>query len=89
MRSPSLRPPTAGSDSTSVCIRAAAAAAAFGVEKSAIMASPMVFTTRPPCASTASRSICMQTAISSTARESPAVSYSRVLPVISANRTVV
>src|SRR5216684_491612 len=89
MRTPSLMSPTAGSDSIATCIRAAALAAASGFEKSAITESPMVLTTRPPVASADRRRFSRQRPMASAASASPAASYSFVLPVTSANRTVV
>src|SRR3989442_1477044 len=89
MRSPSLMSPTCGSASIATCIRAAALAAASGLEKSAITESPMVLTTRPPVASADRRSFSRQRPMASAASASPAASYSFVLPVTSANRTVV
>src|SRR6266480_929921 len=89
MRTPSLMSPTAASDSIATCIRAAALAAASGFEKSAITESPMVLTTRPPVASADRRSLSRQRPMASAAGASPAASYSFVLPVTLANRTVV
>src|SRR5207302_916006 len=89
MRTPSLMSPTAASDSIATCIRAAALAAASGFEKSAITASSMVLTTRPPVASADTHSLSRQRPIASAASASPAASYSFVLPVTLANRTVV
>src|SRR5712691_13309017 len=89
MRTPSLMSPTAGSDSIAICIRAAALAAASGLENSAITESPMVLTTRPPVASADRRSFSRQRPMASAASASPAASYSFVLPLTSANRTVV
>src|SRR5258708_26944687 len=88
-RPPSLMSPPAGSDSIATCMRAAALAAASGLEKSAITESPMVLTTRPPVASADRRRFSRQRPMASAANASPAASYSFVLPVTSANRTVV
>src|SRR5436853_5314953 len=81
--------PSGGSDSIATCMLAAALAAASGFEKSAITESPMVFTTRPPVASADRRSLSRQRPMASAASASPAASYSFVLPVTLANRTVV
>src|SRR5712692_4559693 len=81
--------PTCGSASIATCIRAAALAAASGFENSAITESPMVLTTRPPVASADRRRSSRQRPMASAASASPAASYSFVLPVTSANRTVV
>src|SRR3989442_904138 len=89
MRNPSLMSPSGGSDSIATCMLAAALAAASGLENSAITESPMVFTTRPPVASADRRSFSRQPPMVSAASASPAASYSFVLPVTSANRTVV
>ena len=71
MRRASLLLPTVGSDSTAVCIRVAALAAASGDGNSTITSSPIVFTTRPPSASADWRSRSMQAPMASNAAVSP------------------
>ena len=58
------------------------------VGKVAMISSPIVLMTVPPCCSVARRMISMQTATLSRAATSPSSSYSRVLPTTSAKRIV-
>jgi len=83
-----MRPTKSSVSSFSQSTESSFASAAWsGPGKTAMISSPMVFTTRPPCPSQAIRTNDRQRPMAFSASASPTVSYSLVLPLTSANNT--
>src|SRR5688572_13604755 len=87
MRMPSCVLPTGGSSEIASCISIAASAAASAVGNCDITSSPIVFITLPCALTVFSRMMPMHFSMAACATASPAVSYSFVLPLTSANST--
>src|ERR1041385_1439655 len=80
-------PPSAACSASRVCMNRAACSADSACSKEHMTPSPVVLTTRPSNSKAASRRRRRQRSIRESAWASPSSSYSRVLPLISANST--
>src|SRR5436190_979911 len=87
MRMPICVLPTGGISEIALCISMAASAAASAVGKADITSSPIVLITRPLAVMVFSRIRFTHFSMAACATASPAVSYSFVLPLTSANST--